>query len=490
MARFRDLSIRQKLQRASMLASVTALGSAAISFIAYDVYTFRALMVRRIDTEAKTLAFNCVSPLLFNDADTASTTLAGLQAEPHLEAAGVYGRGGKLFASYVRGTFSPPPATVAEQASTSGFWGATLVVTEPIVFEGSRIGTVLIRAETGEVRDRVVQYAGIVVLVLAGSLLAAYFISRGLQGAIAGPIVRLAETATVVSTQRDYSVRATAAGDDEIGHLVVTFNDMLAQIQAQDAALRESQTSLEGRVEERTRELQSRSAELAAANKELEAFCYSVSHDLRAPLRGIDGFSRTLLEEYAGKTLDDQGSHYLRRVRANTQRMGELIDDLLHLSRLTRSDLVRTQVDISAIARRVGAEIAARDTSRAVDFVVEDGLVADADSHLVPVVFENLLGNAWKFSGKRADAKVEVGRRREDGEDVFFVRDNGAGFDMQYADKLFGVFQRLHGAAEFEGTGIGLATVQRVVLRHGGRIWAESAPNKGASFYFTLGGRT
>jgi signal transduction histidine kinase len=489
MARFRDLSIRRKLQRASIIVALAALASAAAAFVVYDVYTFRGMMKTRIATEARILAFNSVSPLLFNDADTAATTLAGLQAEAHLEAAGVYGRSGKLFASYVRAASDAPPTTVSEEAATSRFVGRTLVVTEPVIFEGARIGTVLIRAETGEIRDRIVQYAGIVAIVLLGSLGAAQLISHRLHGAIAGPILHLAHTASIVSTQQDYSVRATVVGGDEIGKLVVTFNEMLAQIQAQDAELRESQSSLERRVEERTQELETRSAELAAANKELEAFCYSVSHDLRAPLRGIDGFSRTLLDDYAGKTLDEQGSHYLRRVRANTQRMGELIDDLLHLSRLTRADLVRTRVDMTAVAKRVGAELASRDPGRQVDFVVEEGLVADADAHLVPVVFENLLGNAWKFSGKRADARVEVGRRPNGGEDVFFVRDNGAGFDMQYADKLFGVFQRLHGAAEFEGTGIGLATVQRVVLRHGGRIWAESAPGRGASFYFTLGGR-
>lgn len=489
MVRFRDLSIRRKLQRASTLASLTALGSAAISFVIFDVYTFRGLMVRRIDTEARILAFNCVSPLLFNDAEAATTTLAALQAEPRVEGAGVYGRTGSLFASYARTDAADVPPAPPVGAAGARFADGRLIVEEPVVFEGARIGTVVIRADTGEIQERVVRYAGIVLLVLAGSLFAAQVISRGLHSAIAGPIVHLADTAAIVSTHKDYSVRAEPRGQDEIGRLILTFNQMLAQIQAQDAALRESQATLEGRVEERTRELERRSQELAAANKELEAFCYSVSHDLRAPLRGIDGFSRTLLDDYAGKTLDEQGSHYLRRVRANTQRMGELIDDLLHLSRLTRADLVRTRVDISAIARRVAGELASREASRSVELVVQSGLFADADAHLVPVIFENLLGNAWKFTGRRPDARVEVGGYGNGEGDVFYVRDNGAGFDMQYADKLFGVFQRLHGSAEFEGTGIGLATVQRIVQRHGGRIWAESAPDKGATFYFTLGGR-
>ena len=490
MTRFSDLSIRRKLQRASMAASLTALGSAAAAFILYDVYTFRGLLVGRIVTEAQILASNCVTPLLFDDAQTAATTLAGLKAEPRVESAGVYGRTSKLFATYVRPGAPPPDPSPPSADSASPFVDGRLVVTAPIVFEGSRIGTLVIRADSSEIRDRVTRYLGIVMLVLAGSLLGAQLISGRLHRAIASPILGLAETATIVSTQKDYSVRAQPAGEDEIGRLVHTFNEMLGQIQGQDAALRESQTTLERRVEERTREAEVRSRELAAANKELEAFCYSVSHDLRAPLRGIDGFSRTLLEDYEGKTLDAQGSHYLRRVRANTKRMAELIDDLLALSRLTRADLVRSRVDVTTMARTIAAELAARDPARQVAFQVEDGLAVDADPHLLAIVFENLLGNAWKFTGRNPGARVEVGRRSVDGEEALFVRDNGAGFDMQYADKLFGVFSRLHAASEFEGTGIGLATVQRVVQRHGGWIRAESAPGEGATFYFTLGGRT
>jgi signal transduction histidine kinase len=225
---------------------------------------------------------------------------------------------------------------------------------------------------------------------------------------------------------------------------------------------------------------------LAEANEELEAFSYSVSHDLRAPLRAIDGFSKALLSDYAG-ALDDQGRHHLERVRSGTQRMGQLIDDLLSLSRIARAPLAREHVDVTALARRVLADLAGRDAERAVEWSVAEGLHGRGDNRLVPVVLENLLGNAWKFSSKVASPRIEVGSETREGETVFFVRDNGAGFDMAYANKLFAPFQRLHSAKEFQGTGIGLATVQRVITRHGGRIHAESAPGQGATFFFTLG---
>jgi light-regulated signal transduction histidine kinase (bacteriophytochrome) len=225
--------------------------------------------------------------------------------------------------------------------------------------------------------------------------------------------------------------------------------------------------------------------ELEIANKELESFSYSVSHDLRAPLRAIDGFSRILLEDYQDK-LDDDGKDSLARIRAASQRMGQLIDDLLQLSRITRAEMHRVPVDLSALTRAVCDELKITEPARRVEFVIKPDLVTKADAGLMRAALENLLGNAWKFTGHRTDAKVEFGSRLEGGERVFYVRDNGVGFDMKYDSKLFGAFQRLHTSAEFPGTGIGLATVQRIIHRHGGRVWAEGETNRGATFYFSL----
>ena len=232
-------------------------------------------------------------------------------------------------------------------------------------------------------------------------------------------------------------------------------------------------------------QLQSYAAQLEAANKELEAFSYSVSHDLRAPLRSIDGFSQALLEDYHDR-VDDTGRDFLQRVRAASQRMATLIDDLLSLSRVTRGELQVREVDLSALAAALAAELQKGDPERNVTFAIAPDLVARADAGLIRIVLQNLLANAWKFTGQRSPAHVEVGVTAQNGRRAFFVRDDGAGFDMAYAAKLFGAFQRLHASDEFPGSGIGLATVQRIIHRHGGQVWAEGTPGRGATFYFTL----
>ncbi len=243
--------------------------------------------------------------------------------------------------------------------------------------------------------------------------------------------------------------------------------------------IRELNENLERRVVERT-------AELEAANKELEAFSYSVSHDLRAPLRAVDGFSKALLERYVDN-LDDKGKHYLQRIRTGTQRMGELIDDLLALSRVTRTQMRRTAVDLSALAGEIAAELHSTQPERQVEFAIAPGLVADGDISLLRVVLENLLNNALKFTSAHTQTRIEFGAiLQADAKLAYFVKDNGAGFDMAYVNKLFGAFQRLHTTSQFPGTGIGLATVQRIIHRHGGRVWAEGAVEQGATFYFTL----
>jgi two-component system, NtrC family, sensor kinase len=225
--------------------------------------------------------------------------------------------------------------------------------------------------------------------------------------------------------------------------------------------------------------------ELELKNQELEAFSYSVSHDLRAPLRSIDGFSEALLEDY-GDLLDDRGRDYLRRVRAASQRMAELIDDLLLLSRVTRADLHREPLELAALARQVFAELVRSAPERNVELTIADDMPANGDPRLLRVVLENLLGNAWKFTSERPLAHIVLGRSQLAGEPTYYVRDDGAGFDMTYAARLFRPFQRLHPESRFPGTGIGLATISRIVTRHGGRVWAEGTPGEGAVFWFTL----
>jgi PAS domain S-box-containing protein len=268
--------------------------------------------------------------------------------------------------------------------------------------------------------------------------------------------------------------------EGEVIGLIGIARDITERKRAQEEVLR-----LNAELEQRVRD---RTAQLEASNHELEAFSYSVSHDLRAPLRGINGWSLALLEEY-GDRLDPQARGYLDRVRSESQRMGHLIDDLLKLSRVTRADMQVETVDLTSLAGSIAARLREAEPARQIEFVIEPGLTASGDPLLMEIALTNLLSNAVKFTGPRALAHIEFGQTRSKGELVFYVRDNGVGFNMAYAHTLFGAFQRLHKPSEFPGTGIGLATVQRVIHRHGGRVDVEAQPNQGATFYFTLGGR-
>ena len=290
--------------------------------------------------------------------------------------------------------------------------------------------------------------------------------------------IKLGERVIGVINAESMTVNAFSEADERLlltvaGQLATALERLRAR-----AEIIQLNAKLEQRVQERT-------TELAAANKELEAFSYSVSHDLRAPLRSLDGFSRILLEEYS-PALDAQGQEHLQRIRHASQRMGQLIDNLLHLARITRAELRRASVDLTALARDILAELQAAEPERQVEVSLAAGLTVHGDARLLRVALTNLLGNAWKFTGKQAQARIEFGVLQAHGERAYYVRDNGAGFDMAYAQKLFGAFQRLHTESEFPGTGIGLAIVQRVILRHGGRLWAESAVGAGAAFFFTL----
>ena len=346
-------------------------------------------------------------------------------------------------------------------------------------FKASESAPSSIRSDLREVNDRLLRYAGIVVAVLLVSLLAAFAFSSIFQTATARPIAQLAETARIVSREKKYSIRAPATPNaDEIAELIDAFNEMLEQIQERDTALQAARDELELRVVRRT-------AQLEAVNRELESFTYSVAHDLRAPLRHIQGFADALIEDCAER-LDAAARGYLNRIVESTRRMDQLINDLLGLAHVGRQELSIQPVDLNALVQDVVRDMAHETGGRNIEWRLGSLPVVECDPGLIKLVYYNLLSNAVKYTRPRDPAVIEVGETTVDGERTLFIRDNGVGFNMKYAHKLFGVFERLHRREDFEGTGVGLATVQRIIHKHGGRIRAEAEIDKGATFYFTL----
>jgi signal transduction histidine kinase len=290
---------------------------------------------------------------------------------------------------------------------------------------------------------------------------------------VAQPIVQLAEAAKRISQNKDYTTRVTPVGgrNDEVTDLVNSFNEMLRE-------LHKSHDELEQRVSERTHEL-------LAANRELEAFSYSVSHDLRGPLDAINGFSYLLQSHYAA-VQDEQARELVGNIRSSGKRMAELIEALLNLSRVTSSAMRLEWVDLSSVARSIIHELRRSAPDREVEFIAPDETDVYGDAQLLRVLMENLLRNAWKYTSRHETARIEFGAVREGGESTYFVRDDGTGFDPHSADRLFQPFQRLHSKSEFPGNGVGLATVRRIVHRHGGEVWAQGAVEKGATFHFKI----
>ena len=474
-----NASITRQLTVVNTVVSGVALLLGGIAFGAYDRVTFKDTLVRHLATEAQIAASNSVSALVFNDPAVAEDVLSALDAAPNIVSAEISTLAGRTFARYQRDRSQPRRPLMFPTASTEEHHvdDEQITLALGIVFDGRQVGRVEIRSDLKELSARSRQYAGIIGVVWVASLTAALLLSWVSQRGISAPIVHLARIANKVSRGRDYSVRATATKQSyELEVLTDAFNDMLTEIQRQDLSLHKAAGVLEGRV-----------AELAAVNKELEAFSYSVSHDLRAPLRHVSGFA-VLLEERSRAQLDPQSCKYLQTIIDAANTMGHLIDDLLEFSRIGRSQLHTQRVSLNELFRQARHEVMADPNcaDRTIDWHVDDLPEVDGDPATLRLAIINLLSNAVKYTSTRAVAQIDIGATRSAGEVVVFVRDNGVGFEMQYVHKLFGVFQRLHSAEEFEGTGIGLANVKRIIQRHGGHVWAEGAIDRGATFFFAV----
>jgi signal transduction histidine kinase len=467
-------SISGRLTALIVFVSGTALLLAYISYLAYDFYSLRLNLIESLDSQANLIGINSETALLFDDQEAAGTTLSSLRGAPSILKAEIFRADGSPFALYVRKGSAATRPIVPSLASnqTSAFWIAdgTVLLGRAITSDGKPIGAVYILAETRDVAHRAAQFgllsAGILLVCFAIALLA----TLALRGSIIRPLENLADIARVVSRKKDYSVRAEVPKRrDEMAFLTQSFNEMLDEIE-------QSRAVLEQKVAERT-------AELSAANRELEAFSYTVAHDLRGPLQEISNIG-FLLQATAPAGNSDQ-KRLLDSLVAAMSRMSALIDDLLNLSRATSTPLKHVLVDLSAMAKSILGNLE-RTALRQVETIVADGCTALADEGLICVVMENLLRNAWKYSSRKEPARIEFGCRQDGEQTIFFVKDNGAGFDIRYTDRLFRPFQRLHSQADFPGTGIGLATVQRIIARHGGRVWATGALGQGAEFCFTI----
>ncbi len=475
-----NLPIRSKLMILIMSVSLSVLLLASLAFISYDIRLAKQTMGQEISTLARLLGNRSTAALVFDDPTLARDNLQALEESPNLTMACVYRADGGEFASYRREASSPPcpPAPQTPEILTH-LESQRLHVHGPIRLADEVVGYIYLEAELKSIDERLRKQAFAALLIAITAGLAAYLLSNLVQRLISNPLSHVAATATTIEQQRDYSLRAPEYGRDELGRLSHAFNAMLNTIEHQNLQLTQAKEHLENMVAERTHELE-------VTNQELESFAYSVSHDLRAPLRAINGFSQAIMETTEGK-LAPESHNYLQRICKASTHMDELISALLTLSRTSSQEMHRSTTNISRIAQECLQELQDAHPERQVHTQVEADLFVHADPKLLHIVLHNLLANAWKFTRHCTDARIELGMQSADGMRVFYVRDNGAGFSMDYYDRLFGAFQRLHDQSEFEGTGIGLATVSRIIHRHGGEIWAESAPNQGATFRFTLG---
>jgi PAS domain S-box-containing protein len=605
---FADIPIRRKLTAILLLTSGIVLLLAGAAFFAYDNWSFRRSTLQELSMLGEIVADNSTGALAFQNQDDASEIIGALKAQRHILAAALYDENGKLFSIYPA---NQPHSAFPASPGADGFRfeNGFVIGFQPVVQVRKRQGTLYLKSGLGAINERFRLYSGIGLLVFAVSLLAAYSLSHVLQRRISQPILTLADTARAISSRRDYSVRATKYGNDEVGLLTDAFNQMLVEIHQQDVALRESESRVravlnsalsavvvidhtgritewnaraeamfgwsrvealgrmladtiippihreahqkglerfmvsgQGRVLNRPLELSAlhrdgaefpvelaisplttggatsfcgfitditerkraqaeiiqlnqqletrvieRTAQLQIANQELEAFSYSVSHDLRAPLRHVDGFAG-LLTKHAAATLDATGMRYVATISRSAKQMGTLIDDLLAFSRIGRVAMRMEMVNQDQMVAEVITNGRFETEGRPIVWQIGKLPSVRADLAMLRQVWANLIANAVKYSSKAAAPCVIIGGSENVSakECVFFVRDNGVGFDMAHADKLFGVFQRLHGPSEFEGTGIGLANVRRIVTRHGGRTWAEGRVDEGAVFYFSL----
>lgn len=490
-------SIRRKLTLLVLGTTFVALLVAGGALLLYSVQSYRQAAINDLKAQADTLGHASAPALSFDDPKLAREYLALLKDKHDIAEAAIYNANGKLFASYARSASARfPPLPDLDGVHVEG---GNIVLFRRITENNEIRGAVYLRADYA-LYTKVWHFLEILALVMTLAMVSAIAMSAWLQRAVTGPILAISALAREVMDRRDFGLRARKTTDDEIGDLADAFNGMLAEVGTRAASLERLNQSLQHEMSQRQQaeealrkanlELEqrvaARTSQLEAANKELEGFSYSVSHDLRAPLRAIAGFTGAIFEDH-DEELSEEAKRKLGIVRDDAARMGGLIDDLLAFSRMGRAAIQLAELDMTALASTTLERLRSEQGgANGADVRLAVLPAARGDRGLVGQVWANLLSNALKYSSKAERPVIEVNAVSDAAENIYFVRDNGVGFDPKYQAKLFGVFQRLHDESEFPGTGVGLALVARIVARHGGRVWATGQPDAGATFYFTL----
>jgi signal transduction histidine kinase len=511
MVPFRNVTLKRKLLAILMVTCTVALVMACVGFVWHERSASRSALKRDLEVTADTVGSLSTAVLKFGDQKVGAEILSNLAHRRQIVAACLYSRTGKVFVKYqradIQSEFVPPPLYV-EPASSEEF----METFRPIVEDDRILGTIYLKSDLVELNARLRQYLNIVLVVLLVSLGVAWLVSFRLQHLVSRPILELAGATRAVSAGKDYSLRVRKRSNDEIGELTDGFNEMLGQIQARDAELEEARQGLERRVQERTRELELEIAErkqaeerlratanrLKQSNRELQDFAYVASHDLQEPLRKVQAFGDRL-KAVCSKVLGAEGRDYLERMQAAAKRMQILIDDLLAFSRVTTSAVPFEPVDLARVAHEVVSDLEVRIQQSGGRVEIGEMPTIDADPVQMRQLFQNLIGNALKFHQEGRPPTVRIsgqttasgfadqpGGNGNNGVCQISVQDNGIGFDEKYVDRIFVLFQRLHGRSAYEGTGIGLAICRKIADRHHGTITAQSTPGQGSTFHVTL----